>query len=183
MKKILFATGNKNKVREAQSVLQIELEIADIELDEVQSMDLIYVAKKKAEEAFAILKKPVIIDDVGIFIAALNGFPGPFVKFMEESMGIKKLLDLLKDEKNRDIVVQSVVAFHNGQEVFIFVGEVKGEIAREMRGTDGWGFDPIVIPAGQTQTYAELGFDKKNELSHRKKAFVKFKEFLDSQSK
>ncbi len=183
MKKILFATGNKNKVREAQSILQIELEIADLELDEVQSMDLVYVAKKKAEGAFAILKKPLIVEDVGVFISALNGFPGPFAKFMEESVGNKKLLDLLKDEADRKIKVQCVVAFHNGKEVLTFLGEVNGEIAFEERGTDGWGFDPIVIPDGQAQTYAELGFEKKNELSHRKKAFVKLKEFLDSQSK
>src|SRR5471030_504876 len=107
MKKLVFATGNKGKVLEFEDILKIPLEIAKIEIDEVQSMDLEYVAKKKTEEAFKILKKPVITDDVGVFIEVWNGFPGPFAKYILESLGNVRILKLLKNEKNRNVIVRS----------------------------------------------------------------------------
>lgn len=183
MKKLLIATGNKGKVQELEDILKIPLEIADIEVDEVQSMDLEYVSKRKTEEAFKLLKKPVITDDVGVFIEVWNNFPGPFVKYANQILGLKKILNLLKNEKNRNVIVKSAVSYHDGNKVHTFVGEVNGTIALEERGTDGWGFDPIIIPNGETQTYAEMGFKRKNQLSHRRKAFDKLKRFLDSQKK
>jgi len=183
VKKLLIATGNKGKVQELEDILKIPLETVNIEIDEVQSMDLEYVSKRKTQEAFRMLKKPVITDDVGVFIEVWNNFPGPFVKYANQILGLKKILSLLKNEKNRNVIVKSAVSYHDGKKVHTFIGEVKGTIALEERGTDGWGFDPIIIPNGETQTYAEMGFKKKNQLSHRRKAFDKFKKFLDSQKK
>ena len=99
--KLLVATGNKGKVQELEDILKIPLEIADIDIDEVQSMDLEYVSRKKTEEAYRILKRPVITDDVGVFIEAWNNFPGPFVKYVHEILGNKKIIALLKNEKNQ----------------------------------------------------------------------------------
>lgn len=183
MNTIYFATGNKGKILEAQAILDIPLEIASLDLDEVQSMDIEYVARKKAEAAFAILGKPVIIDDVGVYIEAWDGLPGPFAKYFLDAWGNKKILELLKDESNRNVIVKSALGYHDGKNVHVFVGEVKGKLALEERGTEGFGFDPIVIPDGYTQTYAEMGLKGKNELSHRKKALDLFKNFLDSQEK
>ncbi len=176
--KLLVATGNKGKVQELEDILKIPLEIADIDIDEVQSMDLEYVSRKKTEEAYRILKRPVITDDVGVFIEAWNNFPGPFVKYVHEILGNKKIIALLKNEKNRNVIVRSAVSYHDGKKVHTFIGEVKGTIALKEKGTEGWGFDPIIIPSGETQTFAEMGTKKKNTLSHRRKAFDKLKEFL-----
>ncbi len=181
MRKLLIATGNKGKIQELEDILKTPLEIANIEIDEVQSMDLEYVSRRKTEEAFKVLKKPVITDDVGVFIEVWNNFPGPFVKYASDILGLKKILDLLKDEKTRNVIVRSAGSFHDGEKIHTFIGEVKGTIAPEERGTDGWGFDPIIIPNGETQTYAEMGFRKKNKLSHRRKAFDKLKKFLETQ--
>lgn len=183
MKKIFVATQNKGKVGEISDILEIPLEIANIEIDEVQSMDLEYVARKKVKEAFKILKKPVIVDDVGVFIEAWNSFPGPFVKYTYNLLGNKKILDLLKNEKNRNVIVQSVVAYHDGTKIHTFMGTVKGVLALEEKGTEGWGFDPIIIPSGETLTFAQMGMKRKNKISHRGKALDKFKKFLDSQKK
>lgn len=180
-KKLLIATGNKEKVKEVEDILEIPLEFVDIDIDEVQSMDLEYVANKKANEAFKILKRPVMVDDVGVFIDAWNGFPGPFAKFLLSAYGNKKLLKLLEDEKNRKVIVRSVVAYHDGKKVYTFLGEVEGSLAYEEKGIDGWGFDPIIIPKGGTLTYAQMGSKKKNQLSHRRRAIDKLKIFLDSQ--
>ena len=183
MKKILVATGNKGKVEELEDILKVPLEIADVEIDEVQSMDLEYVSKRKTEEAYKVLKRPVITDDVGVFIEAWDNFPGPFVKYAYQILGLKKILDLLKDEKNRNVIVKSAISFHDGNKIHTFIGEVKGTIAQAERGTHGWGFDPIIIPDGETQTFAEMGAKKKNTLSHRRRAVDKLKEFLDSKTK
>ncbi|OGH03080.1 MAG: non-canonical purine NTP pyrophosphatase, RdgB/HAM1 family [Candidatus Levybacteria bacterium RIFCSPHIGHO2_01_FULL_37_17] len=183
IKKLIFATSHKGKVGEAQGILDIPLEIADIEVDEVQSMDLEYVARKKVEEVFKIVQQPVIIDDVGLKIRAWNDFPGPLVKFLQRIVGNKKVVELLKDEQNREVIVQSAIGFHDGTKSHVFIGEVKGIIATEERGTEGYGFDPIIIPDGQDKTYAEMGLEGKNKLSHRRKAFDKLKEHLDSQGK
>lgn len=181
--KLLVATGSKGKVQELQDMLGIPLEIADIDIDEIQSMDLEYVSRRKTEEAYEILKRPVITDDVGVFIEAWNNFPGPFVKHINYALGLKKILELLRNEKNRNVIVRSAVSYHDGKKVHTFIGEVKGTLALKKRGTEGWGFDPIIIPFGETQTYAEMGLKKKNTLSHRRKALDKLKEFLDSKNK
>lgn len=183
MKKIFVATGNKGKVGEISDILQIPLEFADIDIDEIQSMDLEYVAQQKVKEAFRILKKPVIVDDVGVFIEAWNSFPGPFVKYAHNLLGNKKILGLLKNEKNRNVIVQSVVAYHDGTKIHTFVGTVKGTLSLKEKGTEGWGFDPIIIPFGEKLTFGEMGIKRKNKISHRGKALDKFKKFLDGQKK
>lgn len=183
MKKIVMATGNKGKIEEAQAILNMPLEIVQIEVDEVQSMDLAYVAKRKAEEAYKALQRPVIVDDVGVFIDAWNGFPGPFAKYILDSLGNKRILELLENEKNRNVIVKSAIGYHDGSKIHVFIGEVRGKIASEERGAQGWGFDPIIIPNGQTQTYAQMGLLGKNKLSHRKKALDKLRKFLNSQKK
>ncbi len=182
MKKLLLATGNKGKLEEVQEILKIPLEIADIELEEIQSMDLEYVVRKKAEEAFRIIKKPVVVDDVGVFFEAWKGFPGPLIKFMFLHLGNKKIIELLKGEDNRKVSVQSAVAYHDGKKIHTFIGEVICSIAFKERGTEGWGLDPILIPKGKKETFAEMGLKRKNEISHRRRAFDKLKKFLDSQS-
>ena len=183
MQKLYFATGNKEKVKEAQAILQVPIEIVDIEIDEVQSMDLEYVAKRKAEEAFKILQKPVITDDVGFKIEVWNGFPGPLVKHLLNSMGIRGLLKAIENETNRGVIVQNAIGYHDGQEAHVFIGEFRGTISAEERGKGGWGFDVVVIPEGEKLTLAELGTIHKNKMSHRFKSLQILKEFLHNQNK
>ncbi len=181
--KLLIATGNKGKMEEAREILRIPLEVKDVDLEEVQSMDLEHVAKRKAEVAFDLLKKPLIVDDVGVFIEAWNGFPGPFAKYLFESLGYDGILRLLEKEDNRNVIVRSAVGYHDGKNVHVFVGEAKGKLTRQKRGERGWGFDPIIIPEGFDQTFAEMGPEGKNKISHRRKALDKLREYLDSQGK
>lgn len=181
MKEIFVATGNPNKIKEIEEILQIPLGGKIIEIDEVQSMDLAYVSRKKTEEAFRLVRKPIVTDDVAVYIDAWNNFPGPFVKFVYTVMGIPKLLELFKDEKNRRVTVECAVGLHDGESVHVFTGKVSGNLAYEQRGSNGWGFDPIIIPDGQTRTFAQMSNEEKNKISHRGLAFAQLKEFLDSQ--
>lgn len=181
IEKIYLVSGNSEKLKEAQAILDIPIEITRVDLEEIQSMDLEEVARKKVGEAFGIVKKPVFVEDVALRIDALNGFPGPLVKFFLKSLGNQKVLDLLKNETNRKITVQSATGYHDGKNIHVFVGELTGTISTELRGSDGWGFDFFVIPDGYSQTLAEMGFDQKNKISHRRLALNKFREFLDNQ--
>lgn len=181
MNSIYFVTGNKNKVQEAKKILKSPLKIAEIDLDEVQSLDINKVVQKKAEAAFRILKKPLIVEDVGVFVDAWNGFPGPLVKFLHEAGdgSYELLLRMLGTEKNKKVHVKAVIGFHDGKKINIIEGSFDGKIV-DKKGNKGWGFDPYVIPEGYSKTFGELPEKIKNQISHRAKALNNLKAYLDS---
>lgn len=184
MKPILFVTGNKNKVIEAQKILEYPLEIANIDLDEIQSLDINEVIAKKAETAFGILKKPLIVEDVGLYVKAWNGFPGPFIKFLHLAgdSSYEMILKMLESFDDKTIKVKALIGYHDGKEVQVFEGAFDGQLV-EKRGEQGWGFDQFVIPDGHDKTFGEMTGELKHRISHRAKALLKFKEFLDKQEK
>jgi len=183
MKTLIFATGNKDKLKEASSILPLKVSGIDLEIDEVQSSDLIYIAEKKVAEAFRKIKKPVFIDDVGVFFPALKGFPGPYAKHFLDALGQEKISTIIHGEKDKTIMISCVIAYHDGDKVHSFRGDVEGVTAQKPKGKDGWAYDLIFIPDGYSKTYAELGSDVKNKISHRSLALAKFKKFLDSEAK
>lgn len=179
---LVFATSNEGKVKEAQAILGFPLEIVKIELDEIQHADITEIVRKKAEAAYQLVKKPVIVDDVGFAVSVWNGFPGPFIKFVLQNNSPKLLLYLMRNETEREITAISAIGFCDGEKTEAFIGEMQGVLATEERGTDGWGFDTVFIPKGYTQTIAELGNEMKNTLSHRKASLEKVKNYLSSYS-
>ncbi len=181
MKKIYYATGNKGKAGEAERMLGIDLEVADLELDELQSMDLGVIVRHKVEQAYEKLKAPVIVDDVSVEVEVWNGFPGPFIKFAHHAGGIPLLLYFLRNETNRNIKVICTLGYHDGEKVHVFSGVVPGIFTTEERGEKGWGLDPIILPDGQTQTFSEMDIALKNRVSHRALAFEKLKKHLEGQ--
>lgn len=183
MNKLFFATGNKGKAREAQQILGIPIEISEIELDEIQSLDLKKIVEHKLIQAFEKVNAPVIVDDVALKLDSWNGFPGPFVKYLHvaSNNNNKLILKMLGNEENRNGMLIATIGYHDGSDMQFFTGELSVTIAKEERGTNGWGLDPILIPEGSNRTYAEMSEDEKNSDSHRKRALVKLKNFLDSQ--
>ncbi len=181
MRELVFVTGNKEKVREAEKILGYPIKIHDIDLDEVQSLDIAEVVVKKANAAFEIVKKPLIVEDVGMYFDAWNGFPGPLVKLLHEAGGgsYELALRMLSSEKNRKVEVKAVIGFHDGARVHILVGSFRGSFV-EKKGKNGWGFDPYIIPEGYNQTFGELSEEIKNRISHRALVFQKLKDYLQS---
>jgi XTP/dITP diphosphohydrolase len=175
---LYFVTNNENKIREAEEILQIPVKIFRSELNEIQSMDLKEIVSDKVKNAYKLIKKPVIVDDVGVYIRAWNGFPGPFIKFLQKSGDNPLILKMMKEEENREALVQAAIGYFDGKDLKLFIGEDKGKISQEIRGDVGWGFDFIFIPSGYDKTYAELGPEVKNKISHRRRALEKLKEFL-----
>ncbi|MDH3277462.1 MAG: RdgB/HAM1 family non-canonical purine NTP pyrophosphatase [Nitrosopumilus sp.] len=167
---LFFATSNNHKFQEAKKILEgfgINLGFFKCELEEIQSNSLKEIAKNKAVQAFQKCKKPIIVEDDGLFIDSLNGFPGPYSSYVFKTIGNKGILQLLK--QNRKAKFISIISFYDKKNRESFESKVDGKISRSIIGT-GWGYDPIFIPLKSTKTFAE----SKNNISHRFKALKKF---------
>ena len=170
---VLFASSNTHKYEEAKKILaefEIKLEFFKTDLVEIQSDSLSEIALKKVLDAYGKCKKPVIVEDDGLFINSLSGFPGPFSSYVFKTIGNNGILKLIGS--NRAAQFRAVIAFcdSNKKPVF-FESNVFGKISKNIQGK-GWGYDPIFVPENQNKTYAELA--EKNKLSHRYQSLKKF---------
>src|SRR5919108_4857453 len=176
MRTITFASTNQNKFLEVQSILSIwniSVDFLQTRLVEVQSDTLEEIAKEKAKTAFAQVGRPVIVEDDGLFIDSLGGFPGPYSSFVFKTIGNDGILKLLAGSAKRSAYFRSLIAFYNGKTLSVSVGRVDGRISDKITKGGGWGYDPIFMPDGTDLTFAQLK-RRKNEYSHRKKALEKF---------
>ena len=179
MNKLIFVTGNDNKAREAAAVLGVDVKRVKLELEELQSMDLRVIVEHKARQAYAKVGEPLFIEDVALDIEQWKGFPGPLVRWINETIGFDNLPSVLK-KGSRAVTWTVMVGYFDGQTLHSFSASEKGSIALAPRGTDGFGFDRIFIPRGHTKTVAELGEAIKNKQSARYLAFKKLRHFLSS---
>jgi len=176
-----FVTGNVHKFHEARGVLSefnIATAMLNIEAVEIQADDLKKIAMASALDAARKSGLSVFVEDAGLFVNALKGFPGPYSNYVYRTIGTKGILKLMEKIKQRDACFQSVVAFCDPKgetEHLCFEGRVDGKIAHEEKGQRGFGFDPIFEPlGGRGTTFAEMSIEEKNRYSHRAKALRKF---------
>lgn len=192
MKRIVFATNNKHKLEEISAILGDRFEI--VSLAEINCFDDIpetadtlegnalqkarFVKEKFGYDCFA--------DDTGLEIEALNNAPGVYsaryagpARSSEDNMN--KALEELKDKANRKARFRTVIALILDGKEYLFDGIVNGSIATEKKGTEGFGYDPIFIPEGYCESFAQLGAEVKNKISHRARATAQLAEFLASQ--
>lgn len=162
---VTFITGNQKKVQSAQEALKsygIQIVQEKVETPEVQDKNVRRVAEYSAKYAAEKTKKNVIKVDVGFEIEALNGFPGPFSKFINDWLPPEKILKLLEGETNRKAKFVDVVAYcEPSQEPVSFVAETMGTISEKGNGDNGWGLDKVFIPDGHQVTLASLPDEKR----------------------
>ncbi|MCD6471415.1 RdgB/HAM1 family non-canonical purine NTP pyrophosphatase [bacterium] len=175
--KIYFVTNNKNKVKEFESILGFRLKHINLNLKEIQAVDVEKVVEHKSKQAFRKIKKPVIVEDTGLYFNAWNGLPGALIKFFGERIGYKNLGKLLKD--NRQATAKTVVAYFDGKNYKKFVGTIEGKISKKAKGEMNFGWDIIFIPNGYKKTFAQLTAKEKNNISMRKIALEKMKKYLN----
>lgn len=175
MKKIVFATTNENKIREASEILRIKIIPRKLIIDEVQTLEPIECVKKKAEAAYNLTKTPILVEDTCLFFNAWGELPGVFIDYFMKSLDNEGLLKLLSNEKDRSAWAQTSLCYFDGKKAVVTSGEVKGAIAKKKRGNDGFGWDPIFIPQGENKTFAEMTSKEKNSLSMRKIALEALK--------
>ena len=175
-----FATQNKGKLKEAGEILGIEIIPMKIEnLPEIQTNDPLECVKKKAVSAFEIIKQPILVDDTCLVFSALNGLPGVFMDYFMDALGNKGLLNLLRNEENRNAIAQTSLCYYDGKEAIVVFGKIEGSIALSERGENGFGWDTIFIPKGFSKTFAEMTAEEKNNISMRKLAFENLKKELN----
>lgn len=188
---IIFATHNEHKTIEARNIVGPNWHLKNLreigQTEEIpETSDTLqgnalqkaqYVAEKYHANCFA--------DDTGLEIEALDGRPGVYsARFAGEHCtyadNVNKALAEMKGKTNRKACFKTVIALILNGETYYFEGRVDGHIAEEPHGDGGFGYDPIFIPDGYEQSFAELGLDVKNKISHRGKAMAKLVEFLNS---
>ncbi|MEM2341283.1 MAG: XTP/dITP diphosphatase [Candidatus Bathyarchaeia archaeon] len=181
-KLIFFATGNINKFNEARRILaeyNIAVAMLKVKTLEVQDDNIENIAKISVLNISREINLPVIVEDAGLFIEALNGFPGPYSSYVYRTIGINGILKLMSGVKNRRAQFKSTVAFCdlNGN-VRCFNGVSNGRIAESPRGNMGFGFDPIFEPEEEpNKTFGEMTIEEKNVFSHRARALKMFAEW------
>ncbi len=170
MKQIFLVTGNPNKLKEWQQIIppDFTMDIANVDLAEIQSDDPEEIITDKARRAYEIIGKPVVVEDVEAGLEKLNGLPGPFIKFFIKKLGGDVLYKLAGREGEKATVSCSI-AYYDGERMVTVRGDIPGSIVAP-RGDAGFGFDVTFVPEGETLTYAEMDDEKKNSLSHRHKA-------------
>lgn len=189
MMELVFATQNPHKAREIEAKLGDGFTIISLDtlgiteeipetaptLEGNAIMKARYVYEKTGRNCFA--------DDTGLEVEALNGEPGVYSaryaglqKNPEDN--IRLLLEKLQPHSNRKARFRTVIALIIEGKEYTFDGIAEGEIISSKRGGEGFGYDPVFVPAGHTRTFAEMTLDEKNEFSHRAKAFAKMKEHL-----
>lgn len=181
MQKLYFITGNEHKFKEVKEMLPT-VEQLDIDLPEIQDLDPQEIIKEKLLEAKKHHNGMFIVEDTGLYINSMNGFPGPLVKWVLKAVDRIGLARIANTFGNGEATAKTVIGFiDENDEVFYFEGTVEGKIV-EPRGDSGFGWDPVFIPDGYDKTFAELGSEVKNKISMRKNAVEKLKNYLDSKN-
>jgi XTP/dITP diphosphohydrolase len=177
-KTVWFLTENDNKYREASSILApfgLRIQRFNRAKVELQDPRLEIIARFALITALKDHRKPTLVEDSGLFIEALDGFPGPYSSFVYYTIGLQGIIDIMKRCRTRKAYFQSTVAF--GSPSFkprLFTGKVYGRISKKIVGKTGFGYDPIFIPEGSTRTFGQTSQSFKNTKSHRARAFQSF---------
>ncbi|MCS6784037.1 MAG: XTP/dITP diphosphatase [Candidatus Caldarchaeum sp.] len=178
--KLTFVTSNRHKAREIKALFRsqnVKLNIHFAKTMEIQSENLAEIALFSSIDAYNYLRRPVFVEDAGLFVEELNGFPGPYSSYVYSTLGLDGLLRLVG--KNRKAVFKSVVCVYGlVDRPLLFTGNVSGVIAPKPRGKHGFGYDPIFIPSGSGKTLAEMSVAEKNRFSHRGRAVRKLLRWL-----
>ena len=183
LSELSFATSNENKFQEAERILSnlgVQINFFKTILEEMQSDSISDIAQQKAIDAYNRIQKPVIIEDDGLFIESLNGFPGPYSSYAYDTIGNKGIMNLLGNSEVRHAKFVSIIAYcDESLNPKLFESSIPGKISSVIE-EGGWGYDPIFIPAGESKTYANVS--DKDKFSHRAASLKKFSNwFLDMQ--
>ena len=177
-----LVTTRREKAEEARR-FGFSVEQEALELPEPQSLDPSEVAAHKARAAWDLVRRPVVVEDSGLSIAAWGGFPGALVKWMEKSVGLPGIARMLEAFPDRSATARCALCYFDGMRLVDALGECPGTIARSPRGTAGFGWDALFIPDGEARTFAELPPAEKDAVSHRGRAWMVLGEKLGLRNK
>ena len=181
--KIYFVTSNRTKFVEVERVLGLRLVMKRLNIPEIQATEVSEVVEEKAKTAYGMLKKPLIVEDTGLYLKALNGFPGALMKWMFDSIGNDGICSMLDGFSDRSAYAETCICFYDGKTSRVFSGRIDGVIAKQPKGEYGFDWDRIFQPKGIAKTFGEMSMDQKNSMSMRAEAALKLKRALNLGSK
>ncbi|MDA4116570.1 MAG: RdgB/HAM1 family non-canonical purine NTP pyrophosphatase [Thaumarchaeota archaeon] len=176
---VVFATSNRGKLEEARAILapfEISVEGYDGKGIEIQADTTSEIASYASRGASKAAGRAVLVEDAGLYVESLNGFPGPYSAYAFKTIGVAGIIALLRPSPRRRAAkfVSSLAYCEPLGEPTLFEGSVQGAIATRPRGTRGFGFDPIFVPVGGRKTFGELTIQEKSAVSHRADSMKKF---------
>jgi non-canonical purine NTP pyrophosphatase (RdgB/HAM1 family) len=174
----IFITGNADKAKYLADYFHAKVEQRKLDLPEIQSLSLREVVEDKAQRAYAITGKPVLVEDVSVVFRALSPLPGPLIKWFVATLGNEGMCRLLDGYEDRSMIAEVMFAYCDGKEVRTFSGTIKGTMAKEPRGDGGFGWDKIFIHEGFSKTRAEMTKEDWHNFGMRKIALEKLAKFL-----
>jgi XTP/dITP diphosphohydrolase len=182
-KKINLATKNMDKYEEMRNILDnydLDLRVVDLKGTEIQAFSVLSVAEHSAKEISTKTDEAFIVEDSGVYINSLYGFPGPYSAFVYKTIGLGGIVRLLRNREDKTAEFHSAIVYGDkGKVVKSFIGICEGNISANLQGNQGFGYDPIFTPKGKNKTFAEMSLSEKNQTSHRSKAARTFAEWLE----
>jgi non-canonical purine NTP pyrophosphatase (RdgB/HAM1 family) len=176
--KITFITSNPAKAEQLSRHLNVPIEHQKIELDEIQSLDLHQIVEYKARQAFAIIQSPVLIEDTSLTFNALGHLPGPLIKWFLNELGNDGLCTILNGYTDRSAKAEVLFGLFDGHGLKTYYGSADGSVSLVKRGEQGFGWDPVFIPAGYDKTWGEMSIEEQGQTSMRKIALKKLEDDL-----
>lgn len=167
----VLVTGNPDKAAEAGRILGRAVETVSVDLPEIQSLDLLAVLRAKGEEAWRRLCRPLVVEETGLGLDALAGFPGPLVRWMLEAVGPEGIARTAIALGDPAAAARCALCYRDAAGAVIAEGGDRGELVLPARGGAGFGWDVVFRPAGADGTYAELGAGYKDRHGHRGRAW------------
>jgi XTP/dITP diphosphohydrolase len=168
----VLVTGNAGKIAEARLAMGTDLEAVEADLPEIQSLDYLEVLRAKADEAWRrVGRRPLVVEEAGLDLAALNGFPGPLVKWMLQAVGAEGLARSAAALSDVRASARCFLLYKDGNQEILAEGRTEGTLVLPGRGRHGFGWDPVFLPEGSALTFAELTGADKTAVSHRGKAW------------
>lgn len=167
----VLVTGNRGKLEEARRIVGAELGGVALDLPEIQDLDPHTILEAKAEAAWRALGRPLVVEDTSLELLALNGFPGPLVKWMLEAVGAEGIAKVALATGDPRATARCLLLYRDGERAVVGEGIAPGTLVLPARGAGGFGWDPVFLPEGETQTYAELPDAVKDHIGHRGRAW------------
>lgn len=179
MKKVTFLTGNQHKADYFSRQMGVPIPHQKIELEEIQSLDLHEIVKHKLLQAFEVVKAPVLVEDVSLEYTALNGLPGPFIRWFTDVGSPEACCRMLDGYSDRSATIYCTFGYYDGKRMEFFDSSMPGKISEKPAGENGFGFDSFFIMDGHTETRAEMPQDEvERTYADQMKPFKQVRDFL-----
>jgi non-canonical purine NTP pyrophosphatase (RdgB/HAM1 family) len=183
--KLIYVTGNAAKFRTAKNLLSemnVEVEQVKVDIHEIQSESIEEISKDKALKSFEILQKPLIVNDSGWYFLGLNGFPGPFMKYVNDWFGAENYLDLTRNVKDRRVILKQVIVYTDGSITKVFEHDTHFFLLKEMKGNSPRMSDNLVSLTENGKSLGEYTEQEDFKLEGEEKVWGELVEFLKNKS-